>query len=257
MKIVSCSNCGTTIEDNQRFCRKCGQPINLSEATTRTLDPPSAVEQTTQHINSMPTGPSYFPPGSMPPMPAPTTTELRPAAQKRTVIVVAILIGFLVGALIVLAVITSMMSRNAASEQPATPQSQTPAPPGRTIPPVTPMPPVTEVPTPGRPSVSQPPTIPPAPPAPPAASGGATAISREMVYPGAKITTEINGPEGGSALHLQTGDSFDKVVAWYTAKLKPVNTLKTAGPTAILRGVGLSAIINSSGNGVNIFLKQE
>jgi hypothetical protein len=247
MKTVSCSNCGTTIESNQRFCRKCGQPINFSEATTRTLDPPSVIEPSTQHINSTPTSPSYFPPDAARPVPAQATTELRASAQKRMIIVMAGLIGFLAVALIVLAVIASRISQNSAHEQSATTQpQQTPPPSARQIPP---LPPVTV-----QPPVPQPP---PAPTAPSATTGGATTISREMVYPGAKITTEINRSEGGSALQLQTDDSFDKVVAWYTAKLKPVKTLKTLGPTAILQGESVSAIINGTGNGTSIFLKKE
>ena len=241
MKTVSCSNCGTTIGSDQRFCRKCGQPINFSEATTRTLDPPSVIEPSTLHINSTPTSPSYFPPDTAQPMPAPTTTELRSSPQKRMMIVMVGLIGFLAVALIVLAVIASRISRNAAAEQPAMTQPQIPSPPS-----VTQRPPIPPV-----------PQAPPAPSAPSVTTGGATTISRELVYPGAKITTEINRSEGGSALQLQTDDPFDKVVAWYTAKLKPVKTIRTLGPTAILQGQDMSAIINGTDNGASIFLKKE
>lgn len=247
MQTVSCSNCGTAIENNQRFCRRCGQPINLSEATTRTLDPPLVIEPTTQHINASPTTPSYLPAAAAPPLASPATSELRPAAQKRMMLIVMGLVGFLIGALIVLAVIASWLNRNPASEQPAMSHPQIPAPS------VTPAPPVV-----GVPPVTLPPTHSPPPPLPPFVTvGGETAISREMVYPGARITTEINRSEGGSALQLYTEDSFDKVVAWYTAKLKPTSSIKSEGPTAILRGEGLTAIINSTGSGANIFLKQE
>ena len=232
MKTVFCSSCGNAIEDNQRFCRKCGQPINLSEATTRTLDAPSVIEPTT---------PSYLYPAGAQPMPAPDTTGLRPSGQKRMVVIVASLVGFLLGALIVLAVVTSMISHNAPPTQPAV------TPPQMRTPPPTPTPPVAT--TPPAPGVSP-------PPAPPVVVGGAAAISRDMVYPGARITTEIGRAGGSSALQLQTEDSFDKVVAWYTAKLKPIKTVKTEGPTAILQGESLTAIINGTGNGASIFLKQ-
>jgi hypothetical protein len=77
-----------------------------------------------------------------------------------------------------------------------------------------------------------------------------------MVYPGAAITMEMNRFEGSSVLQLHTADSFDKVVAWYKEKLRPTKILNTFGPTAILQGEGLSAIINSSEEGTTILLKQ-
>jgi hypothetical protein len=77
-----------------------------------------------------------------------------------------------------------------------------------------------------------------------------------MIYPGAKIVTEIGHLGGNSAVQLQTEDSFDKVVAWYTAKLKLVKTVRTADIAAILHGENMTVIINGTGNGTSIFLKQ-
>jgi hypothetical protein len=78
-----------------------------------------------------------------------------------------------------------------------------------------------------------------------------------MIYPGARIITEIDHSGINSALQLQTEDSFDKVVAWYTAKLKPARTVKKAGVAAVLNGESMTAIINGAGSGTSIFLKQE
>jgi hypothetical protein len=239
MQMNYCSNCGAAIESNLRFCRRCGHAIDLSEATTRTLDVPSAVEQATQHINSAPTAPSYMPPGVMPPMHASTTSGLRRSGPNRTVILLASLVGFLLIALAALVIITAVLEPDATPEQPriAPPPQTTVGPP--------PPPPV------------PPGVIVPHPPPPPATASGTSTISREMIYPGAAITMEINRAEGGSVLQLHTTDSFDKVVSWYTTKLRPTKTMRTVGPTAILRGEGFSAIISGSEDGANIVLKQE
>jgi hypothetical protein len=240
-----CSNCGATIESNLKFCRRCGHAVNISEATTRTLDPPPAIDPATHHINSMPTGPSYLPPAAMQPMPAPATRGFQPDGQKRTVIILASLVGFLLVALVVLGIVSFWITQNSSKgpdgiapppQRPtaSAPPSGTPAPPGGVIVP-----------------------HPPMPPAPPATTSGRSAISREMIYPGAEINMEVNRAEGNNMLQLRTTDAFDKVVAWYTEKLRPTKTLNTVGPTAILRGEGYSAVINGGGNGVNIILKQE
>lgn len=233
MESIYCSNCGAATESNLRFCRRCGHPITLSEATTRTLDPPSVIEPSTQHINSLPTAPSYLPPAAMQPLPTPPTRGFQQDGQKRTVIILASLVGFLLVALVVLGLVSFWISKH----PPAIPPPQSGAGGG-----IVPHPPV-------------PPT--PAPPAPPATTSVGSSISREMIYPGATINMEVSRSEGGAVLQLQTTDSFEKVVAWYTAKLRPTKIVNTVGPTTILRGEGMSAIINGSGDGVNILLKQE
>src|SRR5215216_143555 len=123
METYYCSNCGAAIESNLRFCRRCGHPVNISEATTRTLDPPSVVDPprvidpATQYMNAAQTGPSYLPPEAILPLPAQPTNGLRPAGQTRTVIILASLVGFLLIALVILGIITSRISREVVPEQ--------------------------------------------------------------------------------------------------------------------------------------------
>jgi hypothetical protein len=240
MESFYCSNCGAPIESNLKFCRRCGKPVNLSEATTRTLDPPPVIEPATQHMNAAQTGPSYLPPAAMmPPLPAQTTKGLGPAGQNRTVLILAGLVGFLLIALAVLAIITSRISREIVPDLPA-----------MQPPPATSVPPVSRAP--------QLPVAPPVPPPPPAtAAPGNPPISREMVYPGAAIIMEMNRSGGGSVLQLNTTDSYDKVVAWYTGKLRPSKTVRTVGNTTILKGAAISAIITGTDEGVTILLKDE
>jgi hypothetical protein len=67
---------------------------------------------------------------------------------------------------------------------------------------------------------------------------------------------EINSATEGMVLQLHTTDPFDRVVDWYTEKLKPTNVVKTKGPSVILEGDGMTAIINQAGDGTNIMLTQ-
>jgi hypothetical protein len=108
------------------------------------------------------------------------------------------------------------------------------------------------------PAVTRPevPTIPqpPAPPMPPQGTG----INPAFVYPGAKTMMEITGDDEGNVLQLQTSDSFDKVVDWYTEKLKPAKVVRIKDPTShvILEAGELKAIINANGNVTTIMLAQ-
>jgi hypothetical protein len=112
------------------------------------------------------------------------------------------------------------------------------------------------------PAVTRPevPTIPqpPAPPVPPQGTTQGTGINPAFVYPGAKTTMEITGDDEGNVLQLQTSDSFDKVVDWYTERLKPTKVVRIKDPTShvILEAGELKAIINANGNGTTIMLAQ-
>lgn len=98
----------------------------------------------------------------------------------------------------------------------------------------------------------------PAPPAPPApAAGSTTSIDQTYIYPGARRTMEMTRVGEGSMVQLETVDSLDKVVDWYTARLKPTRTVRVPGSgQAILDADDLRAIISPSGNGTSILLKQ-
>jgi hypothetical protein len=109
-----------------------------------------------------------------------------------------------------------------------------------------------------RPELPAIPPPPPQPPLPPRGSTEGTSINRALVYPGAKTTMEITGEDEGGVLQLQTSDSFDKVVDWYTEKLKPKSVIRMKDPTSrvILEAGGMSVIINANGDGTTIMLTQ-
>ncbi len=112
------------------------------------------------------------------------------------------------------------------------------------------------------PAVTRPelPTVPqpPQPPVPPRGSTQGTIINRAFVYPGAEITMEVISADEGNVLQLQTSDSFDKVVNWYTEKLKPTNVVRLKDPTSqvILAADELKAIIRANGSGTTIMLTE-
>lgn len=99
---------------------------------------------------------------------------------------------------------------------------------------------------------------PPPPPLPPRGSTEGTSINRALIYPGAKTTMEITGTDEDHLLQLQTSDSFDKVVSWYTEKLKPKSVLRMKDPSSrvILGTDEMNVIINENGNGTTIMLTQ-
>jgi hypothetical protein len=116
----------------------------------------------------------------------------------------------------------------------------------------------TPAPTSARPVAPPAPVVPqtpqvPQPPQPPGAEKGSASA---LIYPGAEVTMEMTRGTEGSVRHLTTTDSFDKVVAWYMEKLKPVEDIKTPGPTAILRGDGITVVINVEDDLTQILLQQ-
>lgn len=60
----------------------------------------------------------------------------------------------------------------------------------------------------------------------------------------------------GSVRQLTTKDSFDKVVAWYTDKLNPIENIKTPGPSAVLTGDEVTAVITAEGDETIILLTE-
>ena len=67
---------------------------------------------------------------------------------------------------------------------------------------------------------------------------------------------EITDVSEGNVLQLQTSDSLEKVVNWYTGKLHPKNVMKAPGPppSVILVADEMQAVINSTGNKTSILL---
>jgi hypothetical protein len=78
-----CPNCGREVEDNEKFCRGCGMPLNisgdeastwiLSQPTSPNLEPPRSTRQVGQTPTSpnTQTGPAYMPPINYYPPPQP------------------------------------------------------------------------------------------------------------------------------------------------------------------------------------------
>lgn len=84
----------------------------------------------------------------------------------------------------------------------------------------------------------------------------ATAVSRSLVYPGARIVLDISNDGPGSVLQLSTSDSLDKVQAWYMATLQPTKILQVTLGTVILRKDNVTATIAAENNVTNIVIKQ-
>jgi hypothetical protein len=100
---------------------------------------------------------------------------------------------------------------------------------------------------------AQPPPLPPVPPPPGTTQG--SGINSAFVYPGAKTTMEVTDVTEGNMIQLHTSDSFEKVVNWYTEKLKPTQVVKQPS-NVVLAGGEVTAIINAGGDGTDIMLTQ-
>ena len=83
----------------------------------------------------------------------------------------------------------------------------------------------------------------------------ATANTDALFYPGS-VTTIDQTTEDGRVIQLQTGDTLDQVVAWYTANLKPTKTMRITGTTVVLKNQNITATVATEDNKTNILIKQ-
>jgi hypothetical protein len=245
MSSVPCTNCGAEISAGTKFCRRCGQPsldtASVSEATTRVFEATAERRaQPTESWNAQPTGAAYLSPSpgsssapSRPPALNATTKSLETTGGHKQKIWLAVSMVALLILMFVAVAIGTMIKvvRNAATTQ---------------------TPPVVVRPETGLP------TQPPAPPAPPFAeppAAGATVPTSELMYPGAETVMDMKSSRD-NFLELRTSDPVNKVVDWYTAKLKSAEVMRSGGTEAILRTGRTSVIISTRGNATDILIKQ-
>ncbi len=243
MSATICDRCGAQLLAEAKFCRQCGRPQASFagdpqhearlEAPTRTLDAHQSSAASTERWQSPPTTPAYLAPqAASPPLEAmPARTQALQPRRKKSISLVglAVIFMFLLASLVALGfvvdrVILPRISREASR--------QTDAPP-----------------------------VPPAPPAP--GNPGSAAIDSALVYPGAQTNLVVDGDGEDKVRQLRTQDSFDKVVEWYTAQLKPTNTVRAPrinGATlnhTVLSNENTTVVLTAQDEGTMILITQE
>lgn len=229
---LTCTSCGTRISNEARFCRNCGQPSgrfdvpSVTDGTTRLLetqDRPAAAP----FDQGFPYAPLAYQVGQVPQAQATTTRSLEPPRKPHNRMLLAVLIGaivvLMVGALLSLKLFSSSGTARGPKVVVVGPQIEAPPP--------------------------------PPPPQPPALAEG-SGISPSLIYPDAQVTMQIIRPDEGNVLQLQTTDAPDKVIRWYTERLKPTKIVRMPGNNAVLEAEDVKAIINGGEGGTSIFIKQ-
>lgn len=231
MAIIHCTNCGADTEHTAKFCRKCGSPVNLNEAVTKSFDAQVEDESWTRHVNVSPTAPSYLAPGPVPPAPAPVTQGFAKSNQKWVIIGLASLVVILV-----IALAAVLLTRTVNPEEEF---GRVPGPPNI-----------------GHPEIPQVPPVPPIPipPTPPARPGPGRTIGADLIYPGAAIESQIDLGVGGVLLKLQTEDSARKVLAWYEEKLNNEMVKRLPEGTSVITAEGLAIVIKREDDSTTIII---
>jgi hypothetical protein len=85
-------------------------------------------------------------------------------------------------------------------------------------------------------------------------SHSGTTDSAALFYPGSKVIVDMTS-NGGRALHLQTEDSLERVVAWYDASLKPTKTMRLTSTSVVLKNQNVTATIAAEAGKTNILIK--
>lgn len=248
MQEAICNRCGASVIFSAKFCRQCGNLLDTSEMTTRSLDAPAAeprpFDHPTRPANANVTSPTY-PPMAMgqPPQPPAPIIGSAPPANNKTVLFV--LLGIFMAAMIGLGVVAFLVLGRSSS-QPLVP----PTPPGASG----------RGPSAGQPGVPQPPpgapgTVPPMP-APPSGAGSVQfPFDTALLYPNAKTVMAINS-SGGRVAQLQSSDPIDKVADWYMDKLKATEDVRIPGQR-ILSGKEIKVILSGGDQGTMIMLTDD
>ncbi|MCM3871802.1 MAG: hypothetical protein ND895_14060 [Pyrinomonadaceae bacterium] len=82
-----------------------------------------------------------------------------------------------------------------------------------------------------------------------------TSDSAALIYPGAATVVDMTSDEG-RAIQLQTGDSLDRVLAWYDESLRPTKRMRLTSTSFVLRNQNVTATIATEDNKTNILIKQ-
>ncbi|MGB7923774.1 MAG: zinc ribbon domain-containing protein [Pyrinomonadaceae bacterium] len=236
MSSNNCTKCGAEIVAGSRFCRRCGQPAadaarsssrsSVLEAETRTFAPPTDYATPTEHINAPLTGPAYMSPGQTPAAPPAAPTNPLKSSGTTAKLLLICLLAILLLVPVAFAFMRILKSRTSQPQQP----------------------PVVTI-----------PEIPAPPPMPtmPTARGGPSAAANPLVYPGAEIMMERSDRGKARVLQLRTSDPFDKVVEWYTEKLKPDSITKVPGDvTTVLHSEGVNVVITAGDAQTEIIVNQ-
>jgi len=232
MQEATCNHCGASVILSAKFCRQCGNRLDESEMTTRSLDAPGVepppFDHPTRPANAGFTSPTY-PPAVVPPV----IGSAPPSNNKTALIVIlGILMALLIGGGVIAFVVFDSFSR-----RPLPPPSQPPPVTSEKAPP----------PPPGQPGlIPHPPT--PAPPPPPGSVK--STLDASLIYPGSEVTMEVASPDGG-VTQLHTTADIDKVVDWYVEKIKPKKHVNMPGGV-LLDGEPTKVLIMSTGDGTSI-----
>src|SRR5689334_15768253 len=95
MEDATCNRCGASVVLSAKFCRQCGNLLDPSEMSTRSLDAPAApppYDHPTRPANAGITAPTYQPAMMQPQPPAPLYGSPPPASNKALLIVILSLV---------------------------------------------------------------------------------------------------------------------------------------------------------------------
>ena len=76
-----------------------------------------------------------------------------------------------------------------------------------------------------------------------------------LIYPGAKTIVDVSSGDG-RAMQLQTGDSLERVIAWYEKSIKPTKTMRLTSTSVVLKNENVTTTLASEGGKTNILIKR-
>lgn len=84
---------------------------------------------------------------------------------------------------------------------------------------------------------------------------GGVAAESPFFYPGSQTVLDATTKDG-RAMQLQSADPFEKVVAWYSAKLQPAKTVQLTQTITVIKSRDVTATIAAEGGKTIILIKE-
>jgi hypothetical protein len=76
------------------------------------------------------------------------------------------------------------------------------------------------------------------------------------LYPGATTVMDMNHPDGGRTVQLQTADPLDRVESWYQHSMSLDKTVRLTSKSVVLKNQKVSITLVAEDNKTNILIKQ-
>lgn len=76
-----------------------------------------------------------------------------------------------------------------------------------------------------------------------------------LFYPASQTVVDVSSGDG-RAIQLQSGDSLEKVIAWYEKSIKPTKTMRLTSTSVVLKNQNVTVTVATESGKTNVLIKR-